>query len=330
MAGGVRGAGHHRIQQQGCVRRGAGQRPGHDQPGRITGAFARRDQPAAGLQAHEPAGGGRDADRTAAVGPGGKGNQSGGHRRGAAAGGSPRAAAERVRVPRRRRDPVLAVRRQPELRDLGFAQRDHACALERRDEGAVGQRRLVVQGGAAVGRDNSGDVRQVLEGHRHAVQQRQTGPVPRGPGMGLVRGGGVQQGLLRGDGDERAEVPVFSGDAVQEMPRGLPRGQLAGAEGIAEVHGGELVDLSHGGTAPAGFPPAAPGDMSSAGAGGWTWWHCAQSRGRGRACPVEGAALRGTCPVLVRRVDMVALCPVCGGGGHVPEGRGRAARTVRR
>ena len=98
----------------------------------------------------------------------------------------PGAAAEGVRIARRRRDPVLAVRRQPELRHLGLAQRHHPRSLERGDKGAVGQGGFVVQGGAAVGGDDAGNVRQVLERDRHPVQRAAARfAVPGGPGRGI-------------------------------------------------------------------------------------------------------------------------------------------------
>ena len=199
------------------------------------------------------------------------------------------------------------------------------AAFECGDEGAVGQGGFVVQGGAAVGGHDAGDVRQVLEGHRHPVQQRQPGSVPRGPGVGFVRCGRVQQGLLRGDGDEGAKVPVFGGDAVQEMPRGLPRGQLAGAQGVAQLDGGELMDFSHGNAAPTGSRRAAPWDMSSVGAGGWAWWHCARSsrpgegmsRGRGRAAPGDMSSVGAGGWAWWHCARSVAA-----GGGHVPREEG--------
>ncbi len=160
------------VEQQGSIRRGAGQRASHDQPGGSP-VLSRPGQPAARFEAHQPARRGGNADGAPAVGSRREGQQPGGDCGGTAARGSAGAAAQRVRVAGRRSDPVLAVGRQSEFRDLRLAQRDDAGVLERGGQGAVGRGRLVLQGGASVRGDDAGDVGQVLEGRRHAVQRRQ-------------------------------------------------------------------------------------------------------------------------------------------------------------
>ena len=203
-----------------------------------------------------------------------------------------------MRITRRRSDAVLAVRRQAELRDLRLAQRDDPGSLERDGERAVGQRRFALQGGASMRGDDPCHIRQVLEGDRYSMQWGQSVAVSPPEGVEPVRCLGVLLRLFRSDGDEGPEVRILGFDAVQEMTGGLPGGQLAGTERIAELDGGELVDFSQGGGTPAvPWParPASPRDMPIFGACGRTQWHHAQrsrrgegmSRGggRGRAAP---------------------------------------------
>ena len=294
---------HQGIEQQRGVGGGAGERSGNHELRGIARAFPGRHEPTSGLQPDQPACRGRDPHGAAAVGPWGERQQPRGHRGSAAARGAARTAAECMRIARRRGDPVLAVGRQAELRDLRLAQRDDPGGLERGGKRAVGQGRLALQGGASMRGDDPCHIRQVLEGDRHSMQRGQSAAVPAPEGVELVRCRGVLPRLFRGDRDEGPEVRVLGFDAVQEMIGGLPGGQLPGTERIAELDGGEFVDFSQG-----GGTPAVPG-------------------------AARAGYPRGTCPFLGPAEGHNGIMPSARGQGQGMSrggGRGRAApRGVR-
>jgi hypothetical protein len=85
-----------------------------------------RDAPAAGLQAHEAAARGRDADRAAAVAAVRERHHAGRHRGRGAAGGAPRRALGVPRIAGRPEAPRLGDRQDPELGQVGLADDDEA------------------------------------------------------------------------------------------------------------------------------------------------------------------------------------------------------------
>jgi len=189
-----------------------------------------RDTPAAGLEADQPAVGGGDANRAAAVVGVGDREHPGCHSRRRAAA---RAARRARRIPRVAADPVAAVLRDrdhPELGRVGAPAQHEPGALERLDDqlavlahtrwGAVG----------SVGHGPSGHRREVLDRQRHAQERRLL--AGRQTAVGLRRG---RPRILVVAPDHRVQLGaqlVDRGDARLEQ---LRRGELA-----ATQRGGEL------------------------------------------------------------------------------------------
>ncbi len=176
------------------------------------------DAAARGLQAEEPAAGGRDPDRAAAVRALGGRREPRRDRRGRAAA---RAARRPRRVPGVAADPVQLRVRQRDQAELGrvrLADHDEAGAAQPGDAGAVGRRDPAGEGAARERRPDAGDLVEVLDRQRHAGE---------GAGVGLAR---LRQRLLGADGHERVQLRVVRLDPAEVELDQLDGGHLAGRD----------------------------------------------------------------------------------------------------
>jgi hypothetical protein len=100
----------------------------------------------------------------------------------------------------------------------------------------------------------SGNIREVFESQRHAVQEGKPGATAASADVGCVRGPGVEHGLVRRHRDEGAQRMVQLSDPREEVLRHLGCRELAGGQGLAQPGRAELVDVSQGSGPPSALP----------------------------------------------------------------------------
>ena len=158
-----------------------------------------RDAPARRLQPEEPAAGGRDPDRAAAVGPVRGGDEARCQR---SRGASARSAGRPLRVPRVARRAVelrLGEGGRPELRRVRLADDDEACVAEPANDGHVEVGDVVGERAGGVRRPDAGGRGEILDGDRDAAERARR---PELVSIGAAR----SERLVCADRDERVEL----------------------------------------------------------------------------------------------------------------------------
>ena len=130
------------------------------------------------------------------------------------------------RVARRRPRQVEARAADREFVRRQLAQHDRAGAAQPRDADRVGGRDIVDQDLGMAGRRQAGDIDDVLDADRHAVQ-RAARPARHDLGLG---GPGRVHRRLGVEPDEDMQLRVEPLDALQQRRRQLDRRQLAGGD----------------------------------------------------------------------------------------------------
>ncbi len=229
-------AGQHVEQQRGLGDRAREHAVRHQE--RVAEVGPARDAPAARLQADEPAAGGRDPQRPAAVARMRERDEAGRDRRRGAAG---RAARRARRVPRVARGPGVARlgrRQDPELGHVRRADDHEARLAQPADEVRVVRRPVSREEARAEvhALPGHGDVR--LDPDRHARERARVARLDR------VRLGEHPLGVQL---DERAELGVDRLDAPERGLDGLAGGERAVADSCGQLRCGQEGERVHHG-----------------------------------------------------------------------------------
>src|SRR5690606_38829229 len=160
--------------------------------------------------------------------------------RGRAAAGSAGNTVEIPRVVGRTVGRELGRRAHRELVHVGLAERHEARGARLRDDGRVVGRHVALEDLRRRGRRHVGRDENVLHGERH------TGQLVEGLARrtALIDGAGRVEGALV-DVQERVNVAVDGGDAVEVGLRGLDARHVAGGEPGGEFCGGKLDQVVH-------------------------------------------------------------------------------------
>ena len=198
-----------------------------------------RDAIALGLDPEQAAERGGDADRAAAVGAQGDADHAGGHGGGRPAARAAGRVVQRPGVARGAEGQGLREREDRQLGHVRLADDDGARFTQRAHDVGVALARAAVRQ-RAPRRDLAGDVRVVLDRHRHTEQRA---PIARAATrIGLV---GLGQGAVGEHHAEGVQLRVRLPDAVERRLDELARRDLAGGHqarllggaGEAEVGG---------------------------------------------------------------------------------------------
>ena len=145
------------------------------------------------------------------------------------------------RVARRWERQVEAGAAKGEFMRRKLAEDDRAGLAQLGDHHRVGRLDVVEQNFRVAGGGQAGDVDDVLDADRHAVQRAAD---VAGGDLALRGAGGIQRGVgVQVDEDVELRVELF--DARQQGLQELDGGELAGGEGACGLGGGEPVQLGH-------------------------------------------------------------------------------------
>ena len=202
-----------------------------------------RDAPEAGFQSHQPAVGGRDADRAAHVGALGDRDTARADRGGRAARGAAGRARQVPGIAGEAPERAFGKAGVGELRRRGLADDDGAGGAQPRDDDRVLVGHPVLQDPRALGGALALHRREVLDRDRHAVER----PVRRAARQAPVGRAGEGERLLAVDEAEAVERLVDLVDARQGVAHRLDRGKLAVADHARKLGGARVsqVEIAH-------------------------------------------------------------------------------------